>query len=205
VLYKYWGRFDEGLRLYGQALAALVAIHGDDSLAAGTIHHNVGGILHASGNFAAAEPPARQAWEISRRHAGEDDPRTMADAAQDAAILDGLGRHEESEPIDRRALSIFEAVLGPDHEEFGATCHNLAAVLAARGEFQEAERHYRRALAIRERILGCAAPDIALTCNNLGKLLTDVGRPSLERISVRPRPGWQPLSWARKRSDGCRA
>jgi len=86
VLYKYCGRFDDGLKLYTQALASILATHGEESLASATIHHNIGGILHARGDFAPAEEPARKAWEISRRLLGEDDPQTMLDAAAYAAV-----------------------------------------------------------------------------------------------------------------------
>lgn len=53
--------------LYQQALRST----DKESLACATIHHNIGGILHAQGNFAAAEEPARKAWDISRRLLGE--------------------------------------------------------------------------------------------------------------------------------------
>lgn len=45
VLYKACGRFDEGLRLYQQALDSVVKLHGDDCLAGSVIYHNIGGIL----------------------------------------------------------------------------------------------------------------------------------------------------------------
>ena len=172
VLYKHCGRFDDGLRLYKQALSST----GEESLARGTIYHNIGGILHAQGNFAAAEEPARKAWEISRRLLGEDDPRTMVDAAAYAGVLDGLGSCEESERIYRRALEIFETAYGPRHYEVAANLHNLAALLAARGLYQEAEEYYRRALAIKEELLGAGAPDVALTRHNLGNMLNRAGR-----------------------------
>jgi tetratricopeptide (TPR) repeat protein len=177
MLYKYWGRFDAGLKLYEEALAAIIAIHGDESLASGAIYHNIGGIFHARGDFAAAEEPARKAWQISRQLLGEDDPKTLLDAAAYAAVLDGLERYDESEPIYRRALAIFERVYGPEHFEVAATLHNLAAVLAARGDRQEAEQYYRRTLAIREKLLGPGSPDVALTRNNLGRLLNELRRP----------------------------
>jgi len=178
VLYKYCGRFDDGLKLYTEALGSIVATHGEESLASATIYHNIGGILHARGNFAAAEEPARKAWEISRQLLGEDDPQTMLDSAAYAGVLDGLERYDESEPIYRRVLAVFERAYGPDHYEVAATLHNLAAVLAACGHCQEAEGHYRRALAAKENLLGAGSPDVALTRNNLGKLLTDMGRPA---------------------------
>lgn len=113
VLYKHWGRFDEGLQLYEQALCSV----GEESPESAILYHNIGGILHAEGNFAAAEEPARKAWDISRRLLGEDDPRTILDAAAYAAVLDGLERYNESEPIYRRALAFFEKTYGPEHLE----------------------------------------------------------------------------------------
>ena len=70
VLYKYWGRFDEGLNLYRQALRSTIAAGGEESIAGATVYHNIGGILHAKGDFGAAEEPGRKAWEISRRILG---------------------------------------------------------------------------------------------------------------------------------------
>jgi tetratricopeptide (TPR) repeat protein len=172
VLYKYWGRFDEALTLYQQALSST----GEESLARGTIYHNIGGVLHARGDFGAAEEPARTAWSISRRLLGEDDPRTMLDAVAYAAVLDGLGRYQESERIYRRALILFKKTYGPEHYEVAANLHNLAAVLAARGEYQEAEEQYRRALAVKEKLLGAESPDAALTRHNLGNMLNRTGR-----------------------------
>ena len=186
VLYKYSGRFDEGLRLYEQALASMVAIHGEESLACAAIYHNIGGILHARGDFAAAEAPGRKAWDISRRLLGDNDWRALLDGAAYAAILEGLKRYDESETIYRLALSGFEKTFGPAHPEIATTLHNLAAVLAIRGDWAGADRHYRRSLAMKETLFGGDHPEVALTCNNLGRLLLDLGRregavPLLER------------------------
>ncbi len=177
VLYKACGRFDEGLRLYQQALCTVTAIHGEDCLASSVIYHNIGGILHSKGDFTSAEQPGRRAWEISRRLLGEDDPRTLFDAVAYAAILDGLQRYDESEAIYRRALAIFEKTFGPEHYEVAANLHNLAAVLCARGDLVQAEQLYRRALAVKEKLLGADSTDAALTLNNLGALLNLAGRP----------------------------
>jgi len=172
VLYKHWGRFEDGLRLYRQALRSA----GQDPLGRATVYHNIGGILYAQGDFAAAEEPARKAWEISRGLLGEDDPRTMLDAAAYAGVLDGLGRRGESDLICRKALEIFEKAYGPEHYEVAANLHSLAALLAARGEYQAAEEHYRRALAVKEKLLGAESPDAALTRHNLGSMLNRIGR-----------------------------
>jgi tetratricopeptide (TPR) repeat protein len=177
VLYKACGRFDEGLRLYQQALDSVIELNGEDCLASSVIYHNIGGILHSKGDFTSAEQPGRKAWEISRRLLGEDDSRTLFDAAAYAAILDGLQRYDESEAIYRRALAIFEKTFGPQHYEVAANLHNLAAVLGAGGDLRQAEQLYRRALAIKEKLLGADSTDAALTLNNLGALLNLAGRP----------------------------
>ena len=126
VVYKYSGRFGEGLALYSASLPHIVAAHGAQSLETATLYHNIGGLLHAQGDFAGAEAPARKAWELSRALVGDDDPRAMADAAAYAAVLDGLERYEESTEIYRRALAVFERVFGPEHEEVGRPCTTWA-------------------------------------------------------------------------------
>jgi tetratricopeptide (TPR) repeat protein len=176
VLYKYCGRFDEGLRLYREVLRFTIATQGEECVTTITIYHNIGGILFSKGDFAAAKPYGEKAWELSQHLLGETDPRTMADAAAYAAILDGLGKYDESETIYRRALAVFEKSFGPAHYEVAATLHNLGAVLVAQGNYKEAEEYYRRALAIKESLLDADSPDVALTRSNLGSLLNLFGR-----------------------------
>jgi tetratricopeptide (TPR) repeat protein len=178
VLHKYCGRFDEGLRLYEEALRITTAAQREEGLTACTIYHNMGGILFSKGDFAAAEPFGKKAWEISQRLLGNSDPRTMTDAAAYASILDGLGRYGESEAIYRHALAVFEQSFGPIHYEVAATLHSLGAVLVPQGIYREAEDNYRRALAIKEKLLDADSPDVALTRCNLGSLLIVLGRRS---------------------------
>jgi tetratricopeptide (TPR) repeat protein len=128
--------------------------------------------------FDGAKSYGEKAWELSQRLLGEPDPRTMANAAAYAAILDGLGRYDESEAIYRRALAVFEKFFGPVHYEVAATLHNLGVVLVAQGNHKEAEENYRRALAIKERLLDADSSDVAITRSNLGSLLTLLGRRS---------------------------
>jgi tetratricopeptide (TPR) repeat protein len=176
VLYKFWGRFAAARKLYEQSLLTMTALHGPRSLPVSVILHNIGGVMHAQGDFAAAEEPGRKAWEMSRELLGDDDPRAMLDAAAYASILDGLERFDESEPIHLRVLEFMTRKHGPEHYEVASTLHNLAAVLDARGRADEAEQHYRSSIAIKERLLSDGSPDLALTYNNLGRLLHSIGR-----------------------------
>jgi tetratricopeptide (TPR) repeat protein len=185
MFYKYSGRFREARALYDQTLTAVTQSFGPRSLQASVILHNIGGVLHAQGEYAAAETPARQAWEISSECLGADDEHTLLDAAAYAAVLDGIGRHAESEPIYRRVHAAMLSRHGSMHVEVAAVEHNLAATLHERGENQEAETLYRSALHIRQQLLD-GSPDLALTMNNLGRLLRLCGRaPEARDLALR--------------------
>lgn len=177
VVYKFWGRWDDGRRLYEDVLKIVLATCGEMSDAAATAYHNVGGLLHAAGDYPAAEAPARRAWDIARAIGGDEAPETMPHAVAYAGVLDGLGRHHESLAIYERAIEFFEHRYGPEHPEVAATLHNRAAARAAHGAHAAAERDYRRALAIFEHTVGAEAPNAALTRQNLGQLLCECGRP----------------------------
>jgi tetratricopeptide (TPR) repeat protein len=175
VVCKQAGRFEEALTLYRKALVVILRGEGPETLAAAAVHHNIGGVLHAMGDFVAAQEPGRTAWGITRRLLGEDDPRTQLDAAAYAAILDGLGRYRESEAIHRRALAIMIQHQGPDHVEVAALMHNLAAVVGLDGRQAEAEQLYRRALQIKDQAFGAESSDAALTRINLAGILNGAG------------------------------
>lgn len=175
VLYKYTGRFDEAAALYSAAIAVVEAGRRDEATLA-TLCHNLGGLEHARGEYARAEPPARRAVELRERALGPDHPSVAADVAALAAIVDARGGHADAEAMYRRALAIFERVYGPEHYEIAVTLNNLAGIRDAAGRPEEAEALYRRALSIKEALLGADHPDVAMTLNNLALLLASIGR-----------------------------
>ena len=128
------------------------------STAAAAIHHNVGGLAHARGDYAAAEAPARRAVVLDEALLGPDHPTAAADKAALAPILDELGQTDEAERLLRQALGTFERVLGPADHEVGVTLANLGALLQRRGAPADAEALHRRALAVKEGALGELAP-----------------------------------------------
>ena len=175
VLFKYTGRFDEAAALYGGAIAVVEAGRKDEATLA-TLCHNLGGLEHARGEYARAEPPARRAVELRERALGPDHPSVAADLAALAAVVEARGRHAEAEAMYVRALAIFERVYGPVHYEIAVTLNNVAGIREAAGRPEEAEALYRRALSIKEALLGADHPDVAMTLNNLALLLASIGR-----------------------------
>jgi tetratricopeptide (TPR) repeat protein len=165
MTYKYWGRFEDGRRVYERALAIVERAFGDKHEDVASLHHNLGGLAHARRDFAEAEPHARRSVELRRALRGPEDVTTAEDEAAYAPILKALGRVEEAEALLRHALPILERELGPDHPEVAGAWNNLAGTLA---ELDEAAVAYRHALAAKERTLGPEHPSLAITLNNLG-------------------------------------
>lgn len=203
---KATGRFEEALALYQESLQCTLQSHGNEpSPLLSTLHHNLGGVYHAMGNFAAAEGPARTAWEMSVQLLGNDDPRTQMDLIAYAAVLDGLGRHAAALAHYQAAETVLLRVLGPAHAELAALWHNIAAVLAAQGQLAQAQDHYRRALQVKERLFGQNSPDAALTRIGLAGVLNRQSdfveaerlllqaRQALEETMAPDHPHWQVL------------
>jgi tetratricopeptide (TPR) repeat protein len=175
VLFKYSGRFDDAAALYARALRAAEAAGVDDESLA-TLLHNIGGLEHARGDYAAGEPAARRSVELRERARGPDHPAVAADVAALAAIVEGQGRHAEAEGMYLRALAIFERTHGPDHYEIAVNLNNLAGVRHAQGRSADAEALYRRAIRIKASLLGGDHPDVGLSLNNLALLLEGTDR-----------------------------
>lgn len=178
VLYKFWGKFDEAAKLYDFALAQ--AGEGDSELLA-TLLHNIGGLAHARGDFAAAEEPARKAGEMRARLLGDDHVDTAADIAAYAAVLDGLGRYTESRPLYARAMAVFEKHYGRRHYEIAVNLHNLASVEWNEGHRERARALFEEALSIKLESLGADHPDTALTQHNFALLLEELGEKERSR------------------------
>ncbi|GAA2788735.1 tetratricopeptide repeat protein [Saccharopolyspora taberi] len=158
---KFAGLFDEGESAYRRAVAL-----GPTSEQTAVLAHNLGGLAHARGDMAAAEPHARRALELRRASRSPDHPDVAAELAALAPILHGLGRYAEAEAMFREALEIF----GTDHREAGFVLGNLGALMQDAGHVDQAAACYEESLRIKERALGPHHPAVAITLSNLGLL-----------------------------------
>ncbi|MER7820756.1 tetratricopeptide repeat protein [Streptomyces sp. NPDC096153] len=185
VLFKYSGKFEAAADFYERALGRLSG-NGGPELA--TLHHNIAGLAHARGDYAAAEEPARKAVAIRTEALGPEHPDVAADYAALAPILLEIGEAEEAESLLRKALRIFDNAYGADHYEVGIAAGNLAAVIHQAGRREEAMAHYERSLAVLERALGPEHPELAPVLNNYAQLIrmTDPcrAREALERARL---------------------
>jgi tetratricopeptide (TPR) repeat protein len=178
VLRKYQGRFDEAVVFYRRALPMLKADgrRSADRNALATLYHNLGGIEHARGRYAAGEPHARRSVKLREAQMGPQHVTVAADLAALAAIVEGRGRLAEAAALYQRALTIFRRKLGPRSAEVALDLAGLASVRQAQGRVAEGRRLYARALVLQEKVFGRNHPEVAMTLNNLAALERNQGR-----------------------------
>src|SRR5207302_1865868 len=110
TVYKDAGRYDEAEALYRRALT----IARPDGVAAASLWHNLAGLDHARGQYAAGEPAARRSVALRTAAVGPQHPSVAADQAALASLLAGQGKYAEAEALYREALSVFEHVYPPN-------------------------------------------------------------------------------------------
>lgn len=178
---KYSGNFERAAASYDIALTLLETSDTADDLGLADVHHNIGGLAHARGDYAAAEAPARRAVAIRERALGPTHPEVAADRAALAPILMGLGRLEEAEVLLRDAMVTFEAAYGPAHYDYVIARGNLAALIHQLGQHEAAEDLYQQTLDALETSLGSEHPDLAPVLANLADLHRALGNPERAR------------------------
>ena len=180
VLRKAQGRYDEAFAFYRRALPLVPR---GDRHALATLAHNLGGIEHARGHYARAEPHARRSVTLRTALVGRGPPgRSPPTSPRWPRSSRRAAACAEAAALYRRALAVFGRVLGPDSLEVGLNLACLAAVEQRRKAPRRARSLYARALAIQERVLGRHHADVAMTVNNLAVLERDDG--NLERAAA---------------------
>ena len=138
LLCKAAGRYDEARAHYERALELVADAAAPDLDAVATLYHNLGGIEHARGQYAAAESFARRGVTVRSASAVLDPCALAADRSALAAILDGLERWDEAEALYRDALRAFEHDPGSRTWDIAVTLGNLGAQYAQRGRLDQA-------------------------------------------------------------------
>jgi tetratricopeptide (TPR) repeat protein len=167
LLCKDLGRYDEARGHYERALALLECAGAADPDDIATLYHNLGGIEHARGDYAAGERLARRGLTIRTSLDNADSFLIATDKVALAAILDGLTRYVEAERLYLEAVAIFERTPGHLDIELSVALNDLGAQYARRGRLEQAEELLTGAVDLKRRALGPRHPDTAVTLNNL--------------------------------------
>lgn len=165
VLCKDLARYDEARALYDQAVVLLEESAAPEDHDVATLYHNLGGIEHARGNYAAAERIARRGLAL-RRQLG-DDEAIAADLIALGAILDAQRKFDEAEAMYLEGLAILERAPNRTRAEIAVALNNLGAQYVKRGRIGEGIDLLTRSARIKRECLGGSHPDLAVTLNNI--------------------------------------
>jgi tetratricopeptide (TPR) repeat protein len=116
-----------------------------------------------------AEAAYKQAYELQRAAAGDNDVRTLtlADALGSASLLAGHAR--EAVPVLRKALQGRKRLLGADHRDTATTRANLGAAFEEEDRPGKAARMYERSHRALARELGPQHPDVSILEESLAR------------------------------------
>ena len=138
--------------------------------------HNHASTVFASGDAAAAEPLARQAWQGRSKRFGAEHPLTLYSYNLLGAVQQQLGHTKEAETITRAVLAARRKSLGNTHPSTLTTLNNLVVILVQQGRLQEVEPLLNELVSSTRERLG---PDASLTLgaeHNRAYVLEDLGK-----------------------------
>jgi CHAT domain-containing protein/tetratricopeptide (TPR) repeat protein len=148
---------------------------GTDHPEVATSLNNLGNVLNATGDYAAARPLHERALAIREKALGPDHPDVATSLNNLAGLFWRAGDFTTARPLHERALEIRERALGPDHPDVATSLSNLAVLLFETGDFAAARPLIDRALVIDEKALGPGHPIVANDLNRLAILLQTTG------------------------------
>jgi hypothetical protein len=176
VVYKHAADFDLAEGAYRRAMAAAGGQASPEPLILAGLLHNLGGLAHARGDFAAGIPLAERGVALRTGALGAGHPDVARDWNALGALYHLAGRSGDAAQACSRALAAFEDHYGPDHFEVAMTCANLAVLAGDQGRSREAEALGRRSLRTLEAVLGPQDAEVGLTLLNLAAAVADQGR-----------------------------
>jgi Flp pilus assembly protein TadD len=185
------GKYQEALELAREVCELAGRVLGKHPYTAMSLN-NLGVLLDAKGDLAAARRYYEQALEIHCSRVGNDHLNTAEPLNNLACVLRAMGDLAGARSYFQQALGIFRRVLGNDHPRTAVTLSNLGALLRAMGDLVGARKCHEEALEIRSRVLGEEHPDTANSLNNLCALLNDNGGPGGRTALLRASPGDPP-------------
>ncbi|KAL8850124.1 MAG: hypothetical protein Q9221_004941 [Calogaya cf. arnoldii] len=138
------GLFEDGERLYSEALQESRLLHGDKHSKLFQITHNIAVMMRKQGKFAEAAQRFRSAVDGKESIHGSEHPSTMDTKRHLFETLGAMGNHVEGEILGRRVLKYY--LESPERifsTETKITMNSRKTILRALGKMDEAEGLFR--------------------------------------------------------------
>lgn len=144
----HWGRKDEAVPVYEEAISALEQHVGPQHPSVGDALGNLAIALRDLKRFDRAESVQRRSLAIREATRGPTHPSVANSLNVLAIIYREAGRFDEAEPLLQRSLKIRELTYGPQHTQVAVAHSNLATLYRRAGRTTEALEAARRSSAI---------------------------------------------------------
>ncbi len=167
VLRNDQGRHDEAREHFVRALELYGGEPGTEARR-GTSEYNLGALLAARGESAAARVQLEKALELHLGALGEGSLSVGNDLSLLASVEFVEGREREAIDRLRRAVAAYRASAEPEHPQAARAMNTLATWLVPYNELEEAAVLLREALAIERKIFGAGHLELADTVRSLG-------------------------------------
>ncbi len=168
------GLSEEAVAQHERALELRRALHQGDHPDLAASLHDLASAIEANGRSAAAEPTAREAFEMRWRLFGDEDGDTLQSHILLAWILTKKGDLEEALEHSLPAMDAWRR--RPDDPRLRDAPKTLATVHRRLGRNDLAETVFREELAAWRTLLGPEHPVIANCLDNFGMVLVDNGK-----------------------------
>jgi tetratricopeptide (TPR) repeat protein len=169
-------------------------IFGPMDAAVAMYHHNLGSLLRAKGDLAAAEPVLAEGYRLRAAIHGEANLITLRTGAVYASVLADRGKLDEAETLLRDILERQQVPAAEGTYDAAITMGFLAGVLTRRGEYVEAEALYLPALEMAREWMPPSHPRRREIVQGLATLYESWDRPAdAERIRREEMPDPGPL------------
>jgi tetratricopeptide (TPR) repeat protein len=188
-----WSRLGHGLRISAQyprskvaferALAADVAVAGEESSQAARDWNNLGEVHRLLGDLDQARRCCEQALHIDEKILGLEHPYVAIACGTLGLVLQDMGLLEEARVAFERALSIQKKAISPENPLLASPGNpllatitsNLGSVFQSQGQLEAARTAFEQALAMDEGMYGPNHPNIARDVLRLGGVLRQLG------------------------------
>ncbi|KAI0513225.1 hypothetical protein F5B22DRAFT_280682 [Xylaria bambusicola] len=173
-LRRQQGAFKQAEDMIKGCLEVVTKLYGPDNFETITVLYDLGEVLHAKGDFLAANQAYEKAIGLC---VGDLENHPVVFRFLDAAGLlkREMGHLKAAEDMSRKGYDRFQQMLGWDDPYTLVAANDYAELLHAQGKYDEARDMYAKCLVSLERLVGKCHPHYLMVTNNLGRICLATG------------------------------
>lgn len=172
---SFIGNFEEALALHQPDYEYLVGEHGQRSLEAATMLHQIAFVESRTGLHEQSESHFLELIDIFRSHGDAARAPLATGLMGYGTLLQDMGRQEESGTVLLEAVDIRKQIYGTQHPEYAAVINNLGNHYLSLGQTDDAEPVMEENIRLNRQLYGENSLPYAVAINNYSTLRSRLG------------------------------